>query len=132
MNNLKIGESIVVVICLIIIFFTVKFIIVSEMSHDNENTIQHMPVTLEEEKTFDKTEVYVDAMAIVKRGLKAPSTAEFPSSTYSDVIEYETNKFYVRGYVDAENSFGANIRSQWFVDMEYVGDLVKVNELIIN
>lgn len=132
MKTLKlIGQSIVVGICLIIIFFTGKSIITEMIEHPIEGSTQTTPAPVVEEK-FNEVEVYIDAREGVLRQLKAPSTAKFPSSSHASIIEYETNKFYVRGYVDAENSFGAKIRSNWFVDMEYIGDLVKFNEIIIN
>ena len=45
--------------------------------------------------------------------LKAPSTATFGDvqSTISD--DFDINRWTVTGWVDAENSFGATIRSEW-------------------
>lgn len=48
------------------------------------------------------------AKEMVKNRLKAPSTAKFSSVT---VISASSEGCEVTGYVDAENSFGANIRS---------------------
>ena len=48
----------------------------------------------------------------VKDRLKAPSTADFPS--YSDyTITGSGDDYTVEGYVDAENGFGAMIRTDW-------------------
>ena len=57
------------------------------------------------------------AQEIVEQNLKAPSTAEFPwydemtaKNSYGDV-------WTVTGYVDAENSFGAMIRQNFWVEL---------------
>lgn len=51
------------------------------------------------------------AQSIVKEKLKSPSTAKFPWGGYS--VKKCGNDFIVEGYVDAENSFGATIRTNW-------------------
>lgn len=54
----------------------------------------------------------------VKEVLKSPSTAKFPNYTEWG-FKQEKNIFTVQGYVDAQNSFGAEIRSnfQFIIDM---------------
>lgn len=54
----------------------------------------------------------------VKEVLKSPSTAKFPNYTEWG-FKQELNTFTVQGYVDAENGFGAEIRSQFqfIIDM---------------
>jgi hypothetical protein len=49
--------------------------------------------------------------------LKSPSSADFPSilfglSEYS-VVQISEDTYRVRGYVDAQNSFGAMLRNEW-------------------
>lgn len=60
------------------------------------------------------------ADSFVKDTLKTPSTAKF--AHYSDdgvsVRETGTCGFTVVSHVDAENSFGAHIRSRYIVDLE--------------
>jgi hypothetical protein len=59
----------------------------------------------------------------IKDNLKAPSTAEFESIFSRDVERLTNeNQFRVQMYVDAENGFGANIRSEWLCYVSYVGD----------
>jgi hypothetical protein len=76
---------------------------------------------------------YLDACTMsqifVERNLKAPSTAEYPE-TCSEMKIYRivdengtnTNICTVTSYVDAQNSFGAMIRSKYYVRMQYTGD----------
>ncbi len=52
--------------------------------------------------------------------LKAPSSAKFPT------LEYETtylgdNTFRVKSYVDAQNTFGAQIRTDYEVVLKWNG-----------
>lgn len=55
----------------------------------------------------------------VKETLKSPSTAKFPVYTEWG-FKQEKNIFTVQGYVDAQNSFGAETRSkfQFIIDMD--------------
>ncbi|PRW95830.1 hypothetical protein C7A07_25055 [Pseudomonas fragi] len=62
---------------------------------------------------------YVMSQTFVKRGLKAPSTADFGSYSESQVKPMPAGasacKFLVIGHVDAQNSFGAMIRNRYIV-----------------
>lgn len=56
---------------------------------------------------------YVHAKQVVRRLLKAPASATFGSYGESKVRLADTGKFAVSGHVDAQNSFGAMIRSHY-------------------
>jgi hypothetical protein len=64
---------------------------------------------------------------IVRSHLKAPATAEFPSCYGSSRDEYyvrankDRDTFIVPGYVDAQNSFGAKIRTRYEAIMSRTG-----------
>lgn len=68
---------------------------------------------------------YVMSQSIVERLLRAPSTAKFPSFTDPQVTSNLASKtetgciFLVDGYVDAQNGFGAMVRSRFYVEIEY-------------
>ncbi|PJZ87450.1 hypothetical protein [Leptospira levettii] len=53
----------------------------------------------------------------IKKSLKSPKSAEFSSITETRIIELEKGPenytFQVTGYVDAQNSFGAQIRTNY-------------------
>lgn len=58
----------------------------------------------------------------VRDRLKAPKTADF--AEYRDVgtsVIRSGRRFVVDGYVDAENSFGANLRTQYICTVQPVG-----------
>lgn len=64
---------------------------------------------------------YSIAQIIIEQCLKSPKSANFP---WSDKISYQKkeNLVAIKGYVDAENSFGVDIRSNYIVQF-YVHDL---------
>ena len=59
------------------------------------------------------------AEKFVKQSLKAPSTAEFSPMDETKINIFEDNDVWVDGYVDAQNSFGAMLRSRYSVKMKY-------------
>ncbi len=56
----------------------------------------------------------------VKGRLKSPSTADFPFFD-KQVWKTDGQKYTVKSYVDAQNSFGAMIRNNWTCEVEYLG-----------
>lgn len=62
-----------------------------------------------------------DAKNYVEQGLKAPSTADFPSQFLSSdwKVNRKDDVVTVSAYVDAQNSFGAMIRSNFIVQISY-------------
>lgn len=58
----------------------------------------------------------------VKNQLKAPSTAKFPWYDDSCVDSLGNSRYRVTSYVDAQNSFGAMLRSNYICELEYVGN----------
>jgi hypothetical protein len=73
------------------------------------------------------TEVFTMAEEYVKATLKAPSTASFGGifSDYQDpdsnVIVQSDGTYVVRIWVDAQNSFGAMLRSHFVLKLKYLG-----------
>jgi hypothetical protein len=55
----------------------------------------------------------------VEDRLKAPSTAKFPRYAGSQVSYIGNCEFVVKSYVDAQNSFGAMLRSDYYVRLKY-------------
>ncbi len=63
------------------------------------------------------------AQEFIKQNLKAPTTALFESYQSAHKLYYaDTDVFHYRIAVDAQNSFGAMIRSTFEVDLKLVGD----------
>ncbi len=65
------------------------------------------------------TTAYLQSQAYVKNALKSPASADFPSAY--DIRDLGDNRFVVSSYVDSQNSFGAMLRSDWVVTVQYLG-----------
>ena len=56
----------------------------------------------------------------VEDQLKSPDSADFPSFPEHEVTTItEGQEWSVSSYVDAENSFGASLRTDWTCDISY-------------
>ncbi|NOX54044.1 MAG: hypothetical protein GXP27_06305 [Planctomycetes bacterium] len=76
-----------------------------------------------------KVAAWVRAQILVERMLKSPGTASYGWQTASECVEHlGDDKFRVRGWVDAQNSFGATVRSDFTVLLRRVGDDFEVIE----
>lgn len=83
------------------------------------------------EVTDDDTlgEVWAMAQSFVKDNLKSPKSADFPVYGDSKVSITNSGSYYkVTGYVDAENSFGAEIRATFSLVMEKSGSKYTLKE----
>ncbi|WP_163265590.1 hypothetical protein [Chelativorans alearense] len=69
----------------------------------------------------DRIRAFVASQTFVKREMKVPATAEFPyiSSEGVSVTELGDCRFTVKAYVDAENSFGAKLRTPYSMDIRF-------------
>lgn len=83
------------------------------------------------DENYSKIEAYNSAERVVKRGLKSPKTAEFPSlsTKNSHVNQINKNEFSVDSWVDSQNSFGALIRTKFSCKVIFIKDKVKVEDL---
>lgn len=61
----------------------------------------------------DKTETWVLVKSHVENQLKNPSSADFPWFDMSMVTRLSGGEYSIRAYVDATNSFGGEVRSQF-------------------
>ncbi len=59
------------------------------------------------------TDAYFMATRFVRESLKSPRSAKFPPDREATVRHLGDNQFVISSYVDAENSFGALIRSHY-------------------
>lgn len=62
----------------------------------------------------DDLDAWTCAQTIVKDKLKSPSSADFCAMKEA-TIKSNGDKYTITGYVDADNSFGANVRSTFTV-----------------
>jgi hypothetical protein len=57
----------------------------------------------------------------VTRKLKSPATAKYPAIGEFTVTDLGGGAWQVRGYVDSQNSFGADLRGWWTVRLRLLG-----------
>lgn len=74
------------------------------------------------EVNADKESAWIFAKDAVKENLKAPSTAKFPLYDESYITVLENGSYIVNSYVDAENSYGAKIRTEFSVKITIKGE----------
>ncbi len=60
-----------------------------------------------------KRDAWVCAQDIVKKSIKTPSTAKFCSYSEATITDLGDDNYRVEGYVDAQNTYGAVIRSNF-------------------
>jgi hypothetical protein len=81
--------------------------------------IYFLGVNAPDKPTDPYWEVLVLCRDAVKAQLKSPSSAEFPVVDAEKSVDREGRIFTLRSHVDADNSFGANIRTTWTCIMDY-------------
>lgn len=84
--------------------------------------------------TPNKFLAYTYAEDFVKQKLKSPSTAEFPGTLEKadHITELGNKKYRITSWVDSQNSFGATIRTKFSCVIEFEGNKVSCEKLIIN
>ncbi len=100
-----------------IVIILMLIIAISKIGSSTSSTSNSTP-SPEQVASQRRAESEVFAEDVISKLLKAPSTAKFV-----DVKAYELSNlpdvWAVNGYVDSQNSFGAMIRSQWEVQLDY-------------
>jgi len=73
-----------------------------------------------QQSNIDDGRAHIIAQNYVESVLKSPSTADFPTFDYQ-ASDLGNDKYKVVSYVDAQNSFGAEVRSNYSVTLSYNG-----------
>lgn len=82
-------------------------------------TAQQIAASKEREEGYEAVE---HAKNFIIKSLKAPSTAKFPN--YNEIQYAKKNGIWiVSTYVDAQNSFGAMVRTSYLLEIENQGDV---------
>ena len=106
---LKLKKKNIISIIIVLIFVFLAF-----GSSDSDNNDSSGP---------DKIGAKVMAQQFLEDRLKSPATADYPwAKTDDTVTELSDNKYKYRSYVDSENSFGANVRTNFEIVVQYAGD----------
>lgn len=77
----------------------------------------------EDPKADRSSMAYIQCQDFVKSRLKSPTSADFPSFSSATVSKPWADKqqYAVISYVDAQNSFGAKLRSKFICEIEWNG-----------
>lgn len=102
------GKVIGVLICLIPLFILI---------HNYNNNISNKNHSGSDEYYFACTA----AQEEVKQRLKSPSSAKFPVCSEMNITN-TGDKWTIIGYVEAQNSFGAMLKSDFTVKIELLGN----------
>ena len=65
----------------------------------------------------DKFEAYVMSQQFVEDRLKAPASADFPTTSQADIRHLGGGRYQVVSYVDSQNAFGAMIRNHYTCEL---------------
>lgn len=74
------------------------------------------------ENSEEKIITWSCAQKAMEDNLKTPSTAKFPHYSEDFIEPLGNNKFRVNAYVNAENSFGTKIRTNFTVIIEIINN----------
>ncbi len=109
MNNNTSQKSYKGLIIGFVAFFVVCIVVAALLTHSGSNSNSSV-----DEESF----AISAAEELVKGQLKSPSTAKFPWGNSSFSVTKNGKKYTVKGYVDAQNGFGATVRQYWTATFE--------------
>lgn len=90
--------------------------------YNSESAREERGNAAEARRCNDASMAYIMSQNFVRRQLKAPSTASFPSGASQFSAGIGNCKFVINSYVDSQNSFGVIARSRFTATMEYLPD----------
>lgn len=113
------------IMTLVVLGLVVKCIVCDDdESSDSSQTAQQTPKV-----EHDSVAAWVMCQQFVKMNLKAPASADFGGLLAGDwqdpnthAIHMGNGKYRCTGFVDAQNSFGAQIRNQFGLTIKYIGN----------
>jgi len=111
----KFGLKHLFLIIIIVVIFSAIFSSIGDDNSGSSNIANNSS-----NSQVDDSKAFIIAQNYVKSALKSPSTADFPAFDYT-TQKISEDEFKVSSYVDAQNSFGAEIRTTWEATLLYVG-----------
>ena len=97
-------------VILILIGFVVVIIVGIMLTPDSTETTETFP---------SDSKAFIIATNFITPYLLSPSTADYPLLDFN--VVRTINRYKVESYVDSQNAFGAVIRNDWIVILEYNG-----------
>lgn len=115
-NTINVAEKREIKVAAIILFCLILAIILFGCPATSKNNSRISEYT-SSSVSNRKRDAWVCAQDIVQSELKSPSTAKFCSYTEATVTSLGNDKYKIKGYVDAQNGFGAIIRTKFTVTL---------------
>lgn len=106
-------------ISLMVIFFIIVFVLLDTVT----GMMPQQPTPTPE--IANKYQAHKICTQFIEQLLKAPSTAQFESMFDSTYKEISNVQYEVWLYVDAQNSFGAMLRNDYYCKVTYLPDIDK-------
>ena len=98
---------------LIIMGFLIFVLIVIFSGGDNTSTPP-------QERGITDSQAFITSQDYVKSVLKSPASADFPLLDYT-AYDLGDGKWSIVSYVDSQNSFGVQMRTNWVVTLTHTG-----------
>jgi len=78
------------------------------------------PTPTQPKETKTSTMAFIQCKEFVKRQLHSPATANFPLLDYASRKD-DINTYSIKSYVDAQNGFGATVRTNYTCKVQFLG-----------
>ncbi len=116
----KIKDGFKILFVFVICMAIIRCAILNSEKQPATPTLTPQQIAANKEKD-EHDEAQYHAKSFIEKSLKAPATAKFPS--YNEFLADKKGGYWeVYTYVDAQNSFGAMIRTRFCVKMKNLGD----------
>jgi len=79
-------------------------------------------VVAEAPKMPTSEDAFYMSQVFVKEILKSPGSAEFPFIDEAKIWSFQDSTFVIKSYVDAQNAYGALLRSKYYARIKYLGN----------
>lgn len=73
-----------------------------------------------EKPPHDPISAFYMSQQFTTKQLKAPATAKYPAYSEAQVLDLGDGQYRISAYVDAQNAFGAMIRTQYLCTVKHV------------
>lgn len=121
LKNHKFGSTELILLLCIIVPLSLYFHFTAD---NNQSSSSSSSTPSTSWQTSDNSSLaYIAMEEHVKRQLRTPSTAEFPShrEKQSHTTKRGNNTYVINSWVDAENAFGAQVRTRFIGEIEQTG-----------
>lgn len=94
------------------------------LTPDNSPEAQQRRAEAARESALSRTRAIVATLceSEMTSRLRAPGTADYPFGHVTEVVESASGRYLLRSYVDSENAFGGQVRTNFICEVEGAGE----------